>query len=72
MYRIFPGTAKIIVKVIHGVMLASAMGFAIASLIAVFNSHNMRTTPVPKYQFYFISISSRPILKLIYKFLHYP
>ena len=72
MYRIFPGTVKIIVKVIHGVLLASAMSFAIASLIAVFNSHNMRTTPVPKYQFFFISISSRPILKLIYKYLHYP
>jgi uncharacterized protein YacL len=60
MYRIFPGTVKIIVKVIHGVLLVSAMGFAIASLIAVFDSHNLRSTPVPKYYF-LISIISRLI-----------
>jgi predicted membrane channel-forming protein YqfA (hemolysin III family) len=47
-YRIFPQTKKIIIKVSHAILHVGVMAFAIAALIAAFDSHNKRDKPIPK------------------------
>jgi cytochrome b-561 len=46
-YRIFPRTKKIIVKIVHAVLQVGVMAFAITALIAAFDSHNKRDQPIP-------------------------
>ena len=46
-YKIFPNTKKIIIKILHAILHVGVMAFAIAGLIAAFDSHNKKTTPIP-------------------------
>ncbi len=46
-YRIFPNTKKLIIKILHAFLHVGVMAFAIASLISVFYSHNKATKPIP-------------------------
>ncbi|KAK3758106.1 hypothetical protein RRG08_006681 [Elysia crispata] len=46
-YRVFPKTTKLYVKMGHTAVHLGAIAFAVVGLVAAFDSHNLRDKPIP-------------------------